>query len=45
MQHTTETLPEAPGAGYYMNFFLTKPLLSEAGNIAGFSNSEKKTEA
>ena len=32
------------GSGQYYDLCLTKPLLSESGNIAGFPNTEKKTE-
>ena len=39
MQHILETLPEA-----LHDFFFVKPLLSAAGDLTGFSNTEKQAE-
>ena len=45
MQHTAETLLEAPGPGYSMyGLLLLKALFSGTGNISSFSDTEKKTE-
>ena len=43
MQDIRETLPKVPGWTLHDLFFV-KPLLSEAGNMTGFSNTEKKAE-
>ena len=44
LPHTLETTPQSTGCWALLDLFFIRPLLPGAGDITGFSNTEKKAD-